>query len=132
MEVNLSRGLPLRGMIGLTLSGGSSIGSLPPQRRWYLGGTHTIRGQDADTAQSGNAYWMTRLELARDNRTHRTSIFGDLGWAGDRNDFGNVGQPLSGIGYGESMFDGILRVDLSRGLYPRRQWRFDVYLEAKF
>jgi hypothetical protein len=131
-EVNLSHGTPFRTMLGLTLSAGSSVGALPPQRRWYLGGTHTVRGQDADTSQSGNAYWLTRLELARDYRTHRTSLFGDLGWAGSRDDMGNVGRPLSGVGYGESMFDGILRVDLSRGLYPRRQWRFDVYLEARF
>ena len=131
-EVNLSHGTPFRTMLGLTLSGGTSIGALPPQRRWYLGGTHTVRGQSADTAQSGNAYWMTRVELARDYRTHRSSVFGDLGWAGSRDDFSKIGRPLSGIGYGESMFDGILRVDLSRGLYPRKQWRFDVYLEARF
>jgi hypothetical protein len=31
-----------------------------------LGGTQTIRGQSADTAQSGNAFWMTRAELASD------------------------------------------------------------------
>ena len=131
-ELNLSMGLPSRSAVGLTLSGGSSLGMLPAQRRWYLGGTHTVRGQSADTAQSGNAYWLTRLELARDHRTHRSSLFGDLGWAGDRNDLANVGRPLSGIGYGESMFDGILRMDVSRGLYPRKQWRFDVYLEARF
>ncbi|MEO5567991.1 MAG: ShlB/FhaC/HecB family hemolysin secretion/activation protein, partial [Gemmatimonadaceae bacterium] len=132
LEVNLSRGLPFATALGLTLSGGSSVGHLPPQRRWYLGGTHSVRGQSADTAQSGNAYWLSRLELARDYRTHRSSVFGDLGWVGDRNDLANVGRPLSGVGYGESMFDGILRMDVSRGLYPRRQWRFDVYLEARF
>lgn len=131
-ELNIAQGLPWRSAVGLTLSGGSSLGFLPPQRRWYLGGTHTVRGQDADTTQSGNAYWLTRLELARDNRVHRSSLFGDLGWAGDRSDFSKVGRPISGVGYGESMFDGILRVDLSRGLYPKKQWRFDVYLEARF
>lgn len=131
-ELNLSHGTPFRTMLGLTLSGGTSIGALPPQRRWYLGGTHTVRGQSADTAQSGNAYWLTRMEFARDYRTHRSSVFGDLGWAGSRDDFMKIGRPLSGIGYGESMLDGILRVDLSRGLHPRKQWRFDVYLEARF
>ena len=39
---------------------------------------------------------------------------------------------MSGVGYGESMFDGIFRADISRGLYPRKQWRLDVYLEARF
>ncbi|HET9425893.1 MAG TPA: hypothetical protein VFO55_11015 [Gemmatimonadaceae bacterium] len=132
LELNLSTGLPFRSIVGLTLSGGTSVGALPPQRRWYLGGTHTVRGQSADTAQSGNAYWLTRLELARDNRYRKSSLFADLGWAGDRNDIANVGRPLSGVGYGESIFDGIVRWDIARGLYPRKQWRFDVYLEARF
>ena len=131
-ELNLSMGLPSRSAVGLTLSGGSSLGMLPAQRRWYLGGTHTVRGQSADIAQSGNAYWLTRLELARDSPYHRSSLFGDLGWTGDRTKLQAIGAPLSGVGYGESMFDGIIRFDIARGLYPRKQWRFDVYLEARF
>jgi hypothetical protein len=30
------------------------------------------------------------------------------------------------------MFDGIVRFDVARGLYPRKQWRFDLYLDARF
>ena len=75
---------------------------------------------------------LTRLELGRDNPGHRSTIFGDLGWVGNRDRLKEIGRPLSGVGYGESMFDGIFRVDVSRGLYPRRQWRFDVYLEGRF
>ena len=131
-ELNLSHGTPLKTMLGLTLSGGSSAGYLPPQRRWYLGGTQTVRGQDADTTYGGNAYALTRIELARDNRTHRSSLFADAGWAGDRNRLAFDDRLLTGVGYGESMFDGILRMDISRGLQPKRQWRFDVYLEARF
>jgi hypothetical protein len=131
-EVTLSDGLPFRNAIGLTLSAGNSIGFLPAQRRWYLGGTQTVRGQSAEVAQNGNAYWLTRLELARDNPGHRSSVFGDLGWVGDRDHLDRVGLPLSGIGYGESMFDGIVRADLSYGLHPRKQLRFDIYLEARF
>jgi hypothetical protein len=131
-NLDLSMGTPLGTMVGLTLSGGSSLGFLPPQRRWYLGGTQTVRGQDADTTYGGNIYALTRIELARDNRTHRSSIFADAGWAGRRDRLALDDRLLTGVGYGESMFDGILRVDLSRGLQPKRQWRFDVYLEARF
>jgi hypothetical protein len=131
-SVDLSIGTPLRTTVGLTLAGGSSLGYLPPQRRWYLGGTATVRGEDADTTHGGNTYALTRIELARDNRTHRSSIFADAGWAGDRDRLALDDRLLTGVGYGESMFDGILRMDLSRGLQPKKQWRFDVYLEARF
>lgn len=131
-ELTMSMGTPFMTAVGVTLSGGSSLGYLPPQRLWYLGGTQSVRGQSADISQSGNAYWLTRLELARDNPGHRSTIFGDLGWAGDRNRLMDVGQPLSGVGYGESMLDGIIRMDIARGIFPRKQWRFDLYLEAKF
>ena len=89
-------------------------------------------GQDADTTYGGNAYALTRLELARDKRTHRTSLFGDVGWVGSRDALVLDGRMLTGVGIGQSMFDGIVRMDLSRGIEPRRQWRFDVYLEARF
>jgi hypothetical protein len=131
-DLTMSAGTPLRTTIALTLSGGSSIGYLPPQRRWYLGGTHSVRGQDADTTYGGDTYALTRLEIARDHRTHRSSIFGDAGWAGSRDRLALDNRLLTGVGYGESMFDGILRMDISRGLQPKRQWRFDVYLEARF
>ena len=131
-SVDLSVGTPMRTAIGMTLAGGSSVGYLPPQRRWYLGGTHTVRGQDADTSYGGNTFALARIELARDNRTHRSSIFADAGWAGSRDRLAFDDRLLTGVGYGESMFDGILRMDLSRGLQPKRQWRFDVYLEARF
>src|SRR5206468_8559242 len=59
IDVTVSHGLgALAG--ALTVSGGSSAGSVPAQRRWYLGGSQTVRGQSPDTAQSGNAFWLTR------------------------------------------------------------------------
>jgi hypothetical protein len=116
----------------LTLSGGSSIGALPAQRKWYLGGTHTIRGQTPDTATSGSAFWMARLELGRTIQGARPVVFGDLGWAGDRTKLREVGLPMSGVGAGASLLDGLIRFDVARGLNPRRQWRVDMYLNAVF
>lgn len=116
----------------LTLSGGSSVGALPPQRRWYLGGTHTVRGQSPDTAQAGDAYWRVRAEIGRTIQGARPVVFTDLGWAGDRNRPMEIGRPLSGAGVGASLLDGLIRFDVARGIYPRRQWRVDLSVEAVF
>jgi hypothetical protein len=62
----------------------------------------------------------------------RTVLFGDVGWAGDRRNWSTPGRPLSGAGVGYSMLDGLIRFDLARGLFPAKQWRADLYLEAKF
>ncbi len=117
---------------GLTLSGGNSFGPLTPQRRWYLGGTHTVRGQFPDTAVSGNAFWLARAELGYPVQGVRPAVFTDFGWVGDRSHFSAAGHRLSGAGAGVSILDGLIRFDLSRGLRPGKDWRFDAYLEAVF
>jgi hypothetical protein len=116
----------------LTLSGGSSVGALPNQRKWYLGGSQTIRGQSPDTTQSGNAFWMSRLEVGSNDAGARPTLFADLGWVGDRNKISQVGRPMSGVGTGVSFLDGLFRFDVARGIYPRKQFRVDLYLESKF
>ena len=131
IDLTLSRGLG-RVTSALTLSGGSSIGDLPPQRLWYLGSAHTVRGQRADTAIAGNAYWLGRLEVGASVQPVRPIVFGDVGWVGDRDRIDEVGRPLSGVGIGASVLDGLIRADLSRGLYPRKRFRFDLYVEARF
>jgi hypothetical protein len=114
----------------LTLSGGSSVGAITSQRRWYLGGTHTIRGQSPDTAQSGSAFWMARLEAGRTIQGARPVVFSDIGWTGDRDRMRDIGRPLSGVGAGVSLLDGLMRFDVARGLFPRKQWRVDASVEA--
>src|SRR5262249_47331410 len=116
----------------LTLSGGSSIGAVPAQRRWYLGGTQTIRGEAPDTAHSGNAFWMTRAEVGVGLSSARPVLFSDFGWVGDREHLDVVGRPMSGVGVGSSFMDGLIRFDVARGIYPRKQWRVDMYVDAKF
>jgi hypothetical protein len=131
LDLTMSHGLGL--LAGsLTLSGGSSIGALPAQRFWFLGGSQTVRGQSPDTAQSGNAFWMTRAEIGSVYSAVRPAVFADLGWAGDRNKMSEIGRPLSGVGAGVSFMDGMFRFDVSHGLYPRKQNRVDLYLESKF
>jgi len=132
MDLTFAR--PLVGsLVGtVTVAGGSSIGEVPMQRRWFLGGTQTIRGQSPDTAQSGNAFWFSRTEIGKDYRTHRIGLFGDLGWVGDRSKISEIGRPMSGVGLGFSMLDGAIRMDVARGLYPRKQFRVDLSLGTRF
>ncbi|HEX6047656.1 MAG TPA: ShlB/FhaC/HecB family hemolysin secretion/activation protein, partial [Gemmatimonadaceae bacterium] len=98
----------------------------------YLGGAHTVRGQSPDTTQSGNAFWLGRAELGYAFPVVRPAIFGDIGWVGSRDALDQIGRPLSGAGVGASIMDGLVRFDVSRGFYPRKQWRVDMYIEAKF
>ena len=73
-----------------------------------------------------------RGELALSTRAVRPVLFGDLGWAGRREDWQHPGRPISGAGIGWSVLDGLIRMDLSRGIYPRQRMRLDLYVEARF
>jgi len=115
----------------LTASAGYTTGRVPVQRLFYLGGSQTIRGQTALTA-AGDAFWMGHAELGTSFAAARPVVFADVGWAGNRLDFAKPGRPLSGVGVGSSFLDGLIRFDIARGLYPRKQWRADVYFEARF
>jgi hypothetical protein len=115
----------------VTGSVGSTVGEVPTQRLWYLGGTQTVRGQRAGAA-AGNAYWLTRAELGFGIPAARPTLFADWGWAGDRTTFRDVGRPLSGVGAGASFVDGLVRFDVARGLYRERRWAVNLYVKARF
>lgn len=115
----------------VTAGAGTSIGELPVQRYWYLGGTNSVRGESIG-AESGSSYWLTRTELGYGQPAFRRTAFFDLGWAGDRKSWDAMGRPASGVGAGFSILDGLIRMDLARGLYPAKQWNFALYLDAKF
>jgi hypothetical protein len=120
----------------LTLGGGATAGDVPTQRLWYLGGVQTVRGQPASAMADnavGNAYWLGRAELGSSFNAARPVVFFDIGWAGDRSMWSDARQqPISGAGIGASFLDGLLRLDLSKGIRPTRGWRTDFYLEARF
>jgi hypothetical protein len=126
-----SRGL-FKGVDGaLTLSAGSSVGDVPVQRLWYLGGSQTVRGQTAGV-QFGDAFWFGRAEFGTSRVGFRPVVFYDIGWAGDRRDFGDPGRPMSGAGVGASIMDGLVRFDVARGIYPEKKIRANLYVEARF
>jgi hypothetical protein len=133
-DATVSRGLgPLAA--ALTASAGTSGGALPPQRAWFIGGAHTVRGQRPSLTlpgQAGNSYWLGRAELGMQLPGVRPTVFGDLGWAGDRSSWSHPGRPVSGAGVGFSVLDGLIRADISRGIHPRKRTLLDLYFEARF
>ena len=131
LDATLSRGIGSRLNAALTAGAGSSVGSVPPQRFWYLGGVRTVRGQDAGT-ESGNSYWLTRAELGYGLPVVRPTLFVDLGWAGAREQWLHPGrQTMSGAGIGASFLDGLLHFDVARGIHPGHGMHVDFYVEGR-
>ncbi len=118
--------------VGLDVAGGSSLGTVPVQSLWYLGGVQTLRGY-AGAAAVGNTYVRTRLEVARYFPVVGVSIFGDAGWAGPRDGFSlrnAADHALFSAGAGFTVMDGLIRLDLARALRPPLGWRLSLYLDA--
>jgi hypothetical protein len=113
---------------GLALSAGTSTGRVPTQHRFYLGGAPTLRGYPGGVL-TGEAYWSVRAEAGTGRPAARLVLFGDYGWAGQRIDF-DRGRPLIGGGVGASFFDGLLRLDLARGLRAPTGWRLEFYVDG--
>ena len=131
LDLTMTRTLPARLAGALTLSAGTSTGDLPPQRLWYLGGTHTVRGHAIGTL-AGNAFWLGRAEISTDRVAFRPVVFVDAGWAGPRDSFSNPGRPMLGTGLGWSVFEGLIRFDLAKGIRPNRGVTAALYLDANF
>lgn len=127
---------PLAGLAwSVTGAAGSSVGELPVQRAYYIGGVHTVRGQFARPSgegRVGDTFWMGRAEVARGRMAFRPALFYDIGWAGSRRALDAMGRPMSGAGAGLSILDGLFRLDVSRGIFPDRRWRTDLYIGARF
>ena len=141
-EGTLSRGL---GPLAAALTGGAGViegigggalrERLPAQRLFYVGGLQTVRGQFArpdGAGYVGNSFWLARAEVGTNVVSARPVAFYDVGWAGGRRDFTRPGRPLSGGGGGVSFLDGLVRMDLARGIWPERRTRFDLSVEGRF
>ena len=131
VQTTLSHGLGHAVDGALTLGGGTSGGHLPIQKQFFLGGVQTVRGQKAGAA-IGDSFWMTSAELGTGWPGFRKIVFGDLGWAGSRANFAHPGRPLSGAGIGASFMDGLIRIDVAKGIYPEKAVRTNLYVEARF
>ncbi len=105
------------------------VSAVPAQRNWFLGGAQTLRGYDASVLR-GEDHGRARLELARGLRGGSLTLFGDAAWAGTHEDFLEE-DVLYAVGVGASFLDGLVRIDLSRGLRgPLKRTRLDLYLDA--
>jgi hemolysin activation/secretion protein len=131
LQTTLSHGLGKSLDGALTLGAGTSGGHLPIQKQFFIGGVQTVRGQRAGAA-IGDSFWMTSAEIGSRSVGFRKIVFADLGWAGDRNSFSHPGRPLSGAGIGASFMDGLIRLDLAKGIYPEKSVRANLYVEARF
>jgi hypothetical protein len=117
-----------RTRIGAEAAAGTSEGSVPLQRYFFLGGASTLRGYDASTV-AGTSMARGRLEIARTTSAANIAVFSDWGWAGDRTDIDHGNRRWS-LGAGASLLDGAIRLDLARGMLGPRGWRLDLYLDA--
>jgi hypothetical protein len=136
-DFELARGsLTLRGAvplgtrtrIGAEAGAGTAVGDVPVQRYFFLGGASTLRGYEASTV-AGTSMARSRLEIARTTPFANLAIFSDWGWAGDRDSINRENYRWS-LGAGASLLDGVIRLDLARGMRAPRGWRLDLYLDA--
>jgi hypothetical protein len=123
--------VPIGGpILAFEAGAGTTAGDLPVQSLWFLGGPATLRGYDGGVMR-GEAFWRARIELGTAWPAARVTVFNDWGWAGPRADFA-TGRPLTAVGIGGSLLDGLIRADLARGLRDPTGWRFDLYLDGVF
>lgn len=132
LDLTLERRLP--GRLRLLGSGsiGSSVGDMPPQRWWAVGGWQTVRGMTAGSRR-GDAFWLGRGELWWQRKGFvQPATFVDIGWAGARATMFDGGQPIRSAGAGVALFNGLFRFDAARGLDAGGRWRFEGYAVARF
>ena len=122
--------LPLgaRHRFGVEAGGGTAWGDLPAQSNWFLGGSESLRGYDASAAV-GPDFVRGRAELARGGTRVGLALFGDAGWAGQRDSF-DGDDVLFSAGVGATFMEGLLRFDLARALRDPTGWRLEMYVDA--
>jgi len=128
LTTRLTAPLPHRLLGAVELAAGATGGPAPAQSLWYLGGPATLRGYPGAVI-AGPDFWRARVEVANASPGVRLAAFGDAAWAGVGASF-TTGRPLCAVGLGASFLDGILRVDLARGLVSPKGWRMDFYVDG--
>lgn len=107
----------------LRVHAGVMRGDSPPQMLFRLGGPQTIRGF-AYGARTGRAFWTAQLDAALGGpRLIAPVLFVDVG-----DTFSS--DPLIGLGGGMSLLNGLVRIDVAKGLRPSAPVRFDLHFRA--
>jgi hypothetical protein len=116
----------------LELGAGAAWGEVPVQREFYLGGYSTLRGfNGGNRTIFGTSAWLGRVEIATGLPVARISAFGDVGWAGPRDEF-SFEDPYVNVGLGGSLLDGVFRFDIARAVRRGSDWRIHFYLDGLF
>lgn len=124
------RPIPFGLAAAVEVSGGTVFGDETPiQKLFYGGDAPALRA--ADGPLMDESFWTTRIEVANDLPLARLVLFGDLGWAGPRREF-SVKEYSAAVGIGASLLDGIVRLDLSRGIRGRSDFYFRAYWDGLF
>ncbi len=120
------------GRRGATLEVKGGIATRPtlPQSLFRLGGVSTVRGFEYGTLR-GQAFWAARLDVAPIRGRLRPVAFADAGQAASAADLFSS-KVLIGGGVGLSIFNGIVRLDLSHPISPDigGKVRFDIMVQA--
>jgi hypothetical protein len=114
----------------LEVGAGALWGDEPIQRDFFLGGSATLRGYDANEFH-GASFWRGRAELATGLAAARVGIFSDVGWVGPRRAFSLV-DPRVSVGVGASFLDGLFRVDVSHAVRGGKKYKLNLYLDGLF
>ncbi len=130
ITLSASHPLPL-GLAGAVEVGtGALWGDEPIQRDFFLGGSASLRGFNANELH-GTSFWRGRAELATGFAGARAGIFSDVAWVGPRDQFG-FSDPKVSVGLGTSFLDGLFRADLSRAVRGGSRWKVNLYLDGLF
>lgn len=117
------------GLAGALEAGaGTTWGDDLLQRHFFLGGSSTLRGFDANTMHGGT-FWRVRAEVANDFAGARLGLFGDAGWAGSRSAI-RLDRARISAGLGASVLDGLIRFDVARALRGGSSWKVYLYLDG--
>jgi hypothetical protein len=131
LDLTLSHPFALGTTASVTGVAGAAAGKPPIQKMFFVGGPQTVRGVDAGS-DIGDAFWLARTELGLQGKFVRPVLFGDVGWAGDRDDWQHPGTPLAGAGVGLSALDGLVRFDVAKAINPSNGVRVYLYVDARF
>jgi hypothetical protein len=102
-----------------TVRAGIVRGDELPQLNFSVGGQQTVRGYEYGRRR-GREFWSAQLDYALRNSIGFTPVlFVDVGDTFDSN-------PLLSTGVGISLLNGLFRFDLSKGLRPSSDVRFDL------
>ncbi len=131
-ELRIAHGLGGSAVGALSAAAGTTVGDVPPQHLWYLGGAQTLHAHRVG-ALAGDAFWTSRAEVTKGFPLVRPVLFADWGWAGDRARLSRVGpaEQLWAAGVGVALLDGLVRFDVARALGERKGWSIDLFVEVR-